>query len=636
MPYSEERGFARDDTLVQFGSAIRASDDGHIGGHLVLFGNPDERDLYGDFFTSGTDFDLQPKTKTAVYYQHGFDYHFQKNVLSRATLGVDDIGIWIDTQLMIRDEYEQALADLIAENIMGWSSGTASHLVEFQRVGKAYWIKRWPLGLDASITPAPADPRQSIETLKFLEAEWEKQYGKAVHEDAPLYFSFKSLRDRRVPTRTGPEGRVTPEEVAVETDLTVTEPVNIVIEVKTMPDQNGGTPRDVPVTRSEFDQLSRDLGEVMEFIRTERSLRGARYVTDDGGEADPEVRTLGDFCMAVMRKDTVRLRKHYKSHPWHESPAAGVKTTMVEDSGNLGGWAIPEDFDNRLLQATVKASTFLGLIPRTPVTVPSGRWPYLDIFQTPTAGGGGDAESAGITSQGRAEGGEYQETNAELDELEYRVNDAITGLVSVSKELRRDVPALEGLLQRLIAINDQSKQEYFVLRGSGVAQPLGILNSGAVIDITPATNSLFSWVDALVMTSRLYALDESAVIWLFHPSVIPDIGTMEVGTAGGATFVANLSAGVPMPILGYPGKKTQHLPQANNSGDVLLLDPTAYQIWDLGGAYLDFSEHVEFKTGKDVWRFGRYMDGKPLWPNVITLSDPQGGFTQSPFVRHND
>jgi HK97 family phage major capsid protein len=260
----------------------------------------------------------------------------------------------------------------------------------------------------------------------------------------------------------------------------------------------------------------------------------------------------------------------------------------------------------------------------------------LDIFAAVTAGSGNTFESAGLTSDIREEGGLYTETNPSLEQLEYKVGDAIAGSLQVSKELRRDVNALEGLLMNLIAINDQSKQEYFILRGTGVNQPLGILNSGCLVDVTPATNSLFSWPDALAMLSRAWITDEARTAWLLHPGVIPDVGIMEVGSGGGAVFVANLSAGVPMPLLGYTMRKNQHLPQANNSGDVILADLSQYQVWDLGGAYVDFSEHVGFLNGLDTWRFGRYMDGKPLWRSTITLADPQGSYTMSPFVRHND
>ena len=49
---------------------------------------------------------------------------------------------------------------------MGWSSGTAPHLVERTKVKDAQHIDKWPLGLDASITPTPADASNVVQPLK--------------------------------------------------------------------------------------------------------------------------------------------------------------------------------------------------------------------------------------------------------------------------------------------------------------------------------------------------------------------------------------------------------------------------------------------------------------------------------------
>lgn len=624
-------GATKRDTLVTFGSTVKTTDDkGGIGGHVVLFGNPNEVDFYGEYFGPDTDYDLQPNQKSALYYQHGFDYHFKSQVLSRATLGVDEVGIWIEAQLDIHDDYMQALSDLIDEGIMGWSSGTAGHLVELEPRSKAWFIKRWPLGLDASITPSPADPRQ-VGTLRSLEREWAKEYEVFKRpKSRPLFFSFRQLWQARSPEAAAE----TPQSGVEDAAADVGTPANTsfaTIEVTDNMPNNPAPEVQEHVTRSEFDALSAQMTELMTYIKSQPKLRSAGYVTDDGGEADRNVRSFGDYCLAVMRGDVKRLRSVYKSHQLSE-----VKTDLVEDSGNLGGWLVPEDFSLQLLQAAMKASSFLGIIPRTGVREPSGRWPTLNVFAAPTAGVGDTAEAAGLTSAVRAEGGAFTETNPSFEQVEWRVNDVAAGSIQVSKELRRDVAQIESLLMQLVAINDQAKQEYFVLRGNGVAQPLGVLNSGALVSVGPQTNSTFSWQDALDMVSRLFVLNDATVRWTFHPGVLPDIGVMEVGTAGGNTFVANMSAGLPMPLIGYPAGKSQHLPQDDNAGDVVLVDWSAYHIWDFGGSYMDFSEHVGFLNGLDTWRFGRYMDGKPLWRDDLTLADPQGSFTQTPFVAHND
>jgi hypothetical protein len=142
-------------SLVYNGSEVKALGDGRVGGYLVRFGSDKEPDLTGDFFTNATDFGGFGQAD--IYYQHGMDTKLGKRRLGRGDLRADDLGVWIEAQLALRDEYEKAVYQLAEAGKLGWSSGTASHLVGREAVGKAYHITAWPLGLDASLTPTPAE-----------------------------------------------------------------------------------------------------------------------------------------------------------------------------------------------------------------------------------------------------------------------------------------------------------------------------------------------------------------------------------------------------------------------------------------------------------------------------------------------
>lgn len=159
-----------DDTLVTFGGAVKALGGGRIGGYGVLFSTSADPDLAGDYFTPKTDFG--PHKTTAVYYDHGLDGQMGRKVLDAgATMQVKDAGIWVEAQLDVRDEYEAAILKMAEDGKLGWSSGTASHLVEREADGKAQRITRWPLGLDMSLTPTPCEPRTAAVPLKSLALE---------------------------------------------------------------------------------------------------------------------------------------------------------------------------------------------------------------------------------------------------------------------------------------------------------------------------------------------------------------------------------------------------------------------------------------------------------------------------------
>jgi hypothetical protein len=63
------------------------------------------------------------------------------------------------------DEYGSMIAKLCKQGKMGFSSGAAGHLVERKSMGGAAEITRWPIA-EASITPTPAEYRNSVKTLK--------------------------------------------------------------------------------------------------------------------------------------------------------------------------------------------------------------------------------------------------------------------------------------------------------------------------------------------------------------------------------------------------------------------------------------------------------------------------------------
>ena len=153
------------DTLVWFGGAVKALDDsGKIGGYLVRFSTADDPDLAGDFFTKNTDFG--PIKTSPILYHHGMDQQIKGTRLGIGELEVKDAGVWLQGQLDLRNEYEEAIFEMAKQGKLGWSSGTASHLVEREAVGKSWHIKSWPLGLDASLTPTPCEPRTKAIPLK--------------------------------------------------------------------------------------------------------------------------------------------------------------------------------------------------------------------------------------------------------------------------------------------------------------------------------------------------------------------------------------------------------------------------------------------------------------------------------------
>jgi len=172
----ENETLTQENSLLISGGEIKMLDasSGKVGGYLVRFGTALKTDLAGDFFTRETDFDLTPGKETAIYFDHGLDEVLKTTILGRAKMRLDDAGVWCEGVIAARGDYEKKFAPYMKKIVMlagagklGWSSGTASHLVEREEIAPGrFFIKRWMLGLDASLTPTPCEPRTQAVSLK--------------------------------------------------------------------------------------------------------------------------------------------------------------------------------------------------------------------------------------------------------------------------------------------------------------------------------------------------------------------------------------------------------------------------------------------------------------------------------------
>lgn len=165
-----------DENLYYFGENIKLVGN-TVQGYLVRFGNPNDTDLEGDYFTPNTDFGrpLKDGQKFALnlYYHHGQDNVIGTKSIGSGFVSMDDKGLWMSAQIEMNDEYNKMIMELAKQGKLGYSSGAASHMVERKSVGKSYEIQRWTLA-EASLTPRPAESR-NIVTAKALKEYYDEQ-----------------------------------------------------------------------------------------------------------------------------------------------------------------------------------------------------------------------------------------------------------------------------------------------------------------------------------------------------------------------------------------------------------------------------------------------------------------------------
>lgn len=156
------------DTIISIGSTIKALGDGRIGGHLVLWGSPDQKDFYGDYFTPETylgpgDADGRDATVNhRIAFRTGdpavdgelkaFAARLIKSPLKTKR---DALGVFAETVCDMADAYEATVYKMVEAGKLKWSAGAAPHMVERDEDGR---LKMFVIS-EGALTPIPAEPR---------------------------------------------------------------------------------------------------------------------------------------------------------------------------------------------------------------------------------------------------------------------------------------------------------------------------------------------------------------------------------------------------------------------------------------------------------------------------------------------
>jgi len=603
------KGEVMQNTLKTVG---KTDEELRVANYIIMFGG---RDLDGETFIPETEVE-SPYTKSGllrVDFEHGMDVLEKDEILGHVdwkTAKKDERGWFVERVLDRRNQYVQWLEELIEADLIGNSSeATKSAVIEDGL------IKKWPLKRD-TLTVVPAEPRMltenQIHAIKSL-------------SDRLPYLKSLLPEDAQESVREGEgEGEVDNVNVKIinKEISQMTEEIKSEIlepEVEEI-DLTEGIKEALSETRGQVKSLADQVAALVDRMEHEPKYRDGGYYSPVGGTSDQKAKSFGDFVLSVYRNDHDRLTKVYK-------------TAMGEQSGALGGYLVPEEFHNLLVEVAPMNVPFRERANVIPVMSDAGKVPALDQQTTVTAGSGNTSFSGGVNGGWVAEGSAGSETNANLKQIEYNVK-KISAYTSVSNELLADsAQSVDSLLARLFGRAVNSLEEHAFIRGSGAGAPLGLLNAAAAIGVNPDTNSAFSLPDATEMLSRFYPMGGSPM-WIAHRSIIPDLGAYFDVATGGVDWVQPRE-GLPGSLLGYDLFWSEHMPQANYDNP-LLVDLACYYIFDRSPLALAFSEHSAFTSDQGQFRITKRLDGQPGIQSYITLADPQGSYTVSPIVYFND
>lgn len=330
--------------------------------------------------------------------------------------------------------------------------------------------------------------------------------------------------------------------------------------------------------------------------------------------------SLASFALDVMRAGT-----HAGVSEGLAPLAAGQGLNQAV--GSEGGFLVPPQFATDIWDGLNNSTeSLLSMCDQYPIDGES--LTFLANAETNRANG---SRYGGIQAYWVAEAGQVPKSAPKFRNLKLEPH-SLAALVYVTEKLLRSPAALNKYLQRAAADEINFVVGDSIINGSGNGQPLGIMNSGALVTVnkeaSQATGTLLQ-ANISKMWARLHPRCRKNAVWFYNVDVEPQFdglnlpiknvaGTENVGGIGNNVF-----NGEKMTLKGRPLMPVEYCASLSSLGDIILADMSMYAAGTQGGIAADVSMHLRFDYAESAFRFMFSVDGQP-W-----LAAPQTPFKGS-------
>lgn len=355
---------------------------------------------------------------------------------------------------------------------------------------------------------------------------------------------------------------------------------------------------------------------------------GSTEVTFDQGDTSPEAmkhkygfKTFDEFAMAVKNSRNLS--------------GDDLKNIKALDTANSGEFLIPVEWQNEILNVALDNSAIYGRCRKIPLKGNSVKIPYLINFDHYTAG----QLFGGVIAYWTSEEGTITATQPKFGSVELSL-EKVTMMVPVTNEFMEDAPmAVPVFLRDIMGQVLGFKLDEKIVAGNGAGEPLGFMNSAAVVEVTKETSQTAATINSenlAKMYATMYKGGKRNAIWLVgdDPGVYKEIVNAKIGEssfpafipAGGYGNATNLDR-----IHGRPAIETEHSQVVGTAGDIVFFDPTQYllAVKQNDAPRFDSSMHLYFDTDKTAFRLVYRCDGAPWWKSSLTT---KSNSSKSPIV----
>lgn len=340
-----------------------------------------------------------------------------------------------------------------------------------------------------------------------------------------------------------------------------------------------------------------------------------------------QLQAVANACMSNQTGRTIELSDG-RSLIW------GAATGANEAVPSEGGFLVQTDFSTALLALMHELGDIIGLCRDIPLSAGSNGIKLPMIDESARTDG---SRWGGVQAYWANEADTVTGTKPKFRQVELNLH-KLFGLGYATEELLRDAAALGAIMTQAFGEELTFKAENAIVNGTGAGQPLGIVNSGALITIAKESSQTAATVvtaNILKMWARMPLRSRKSAVWLINQDVEMQLYPLVLVSGDGTTRLytppgVNGNNGPFGLLMGRPVIPVEYCATLGAAGDILLVDPQQYLTIGKDSQRAESSMHVRFLYDEMTFRFIHRIDGQPAWNKPVTPF--KGTNTLSPFV----
>lgn len=363
-----------------------------------------------------------------------------------------------------------------------------------------------------------------------------------------------------------------------------------------------------------------------------------------------QTRTFND-CIRSVRKESgfgFQPVQHFRNlgeqlqaiYAFAESRGSNCDSRLVrapqggsEIDPSAGGFVVQTDFQQAIFMLMHDMGEIMSRVTKLTISAASNgiKIPGIDETSRATGSRWGGVQSFWV---GEGTGGTPSKPKFRL--VEYDLKKLIS-IAYLTEELIQDSSAMTSIYGQAFSEELTFMTEDAIFEGSGAGQPLGVLNSPALVTVAKENGQVAGTIvkeNVDKLWSRISLRQRKNAVWFINQDAEPQLQSLNgvVGTGGQLVYQppGGISATPYATLYGKPLVATEYNSALGAPGDILLADFSQYYVADKGGTQAATSMHVAFLTDEMAFRFTYRVDGRPIWHN--TLTPFKGSLAKSPFA----